>query len=588
MSDGDFNHVAFEVIQQTRQSNPAHVTFKNITYTVRVTYFDKRFIQNRSSPFHKKTKYILDDVNGYASPGEFIALMGLSGAGKSTLLDILCGIRKKGKISGEVKINNRDVKHYKDSIGYVSQSNFLLKTQTVKEALMFYATLKSPPFTRRRERLRVVNEIMEILNLKHIENTVIGDDATRGISGGEKKRVSIGCELVTNPSVLYLDEPTTGLDAFGSLSVVDLLQKLSRRGTTIVCTIHQPRALVFEKFDKIIMLSKGRVMYFGPPSLCPSFLIQSGFNTNDNIADAMIDAITFETGNPQARNFFNGKFWRCQERIDEIVSVDAEELKKPDRSHRGFWELKYFFALLFGSIFFGTENTQQGVRTTSGVMYFVITISVMMVMDFMIAFVLERPLMRRETNKNLYSTTSYFISTVLHVSIILAFNELLSSAIMYPMLGLRGGFIHFLVFLCALTLTAFVSQALFYLIGSISPNVLIAQIIAPLILIVFMVFSGFFILKDDIPPYWIWAYYISYLRYSFNILMINQFQGTTIECTQSELVSGVCPITSGDQFLDEMSIEPGMLVDFFVLFGFYVLFQICCYIAIHIFWREKR
>ncbi|KAL7721514.1 ABC transporter [Entamoeba marina] len=593
------DHVAFDVIPSDSHLFPANVTFKNIKIEL--------------SLFSRTSKLILDDVNGYVMPGELVALMGLSGAGKSTLLDILSGIRKSGMIFGRY------------AIGYVSQANYLMKTQTVREALMFYATLKSPPFTRRKVRKVIVEDVMETLNLKHIEDEMIGDETKRGISGGEKKRVSIGCELVTNPSVLFLDEPTTGLDSFGCLSVVDLLHKIAKTGTTILCTIHQPRELAFEKFDKILMLSNGRVMYFGKPSDCPAYLVNAGFHTEDNIADAMIDALTFETGSDQAKKYLMENFGGAEkhtletaykrrkphikEEIDEIVGVDVEEIRVPYRSHRGFIELskriirndwripsvivgqlfvRIFFALLFGSIFFNIDNNQAGARMTTGILYFTTVITAMMISDFMVSYILDRPLMRRETNKRLYSITSYYVATVLHVTILLIFYSIVSASIIYPMIGLRSGFIHFFVFLVTIILVACVAQAFFFLIGSLSPNVVVAQILLPLFLIVLMIFTGFFIKKNDIPPYWIWAYYLSFFRYTFNILTINQFAGTTLYCSEGEYVNGVCPITTGDAYLISLDINPGMLVDFFVLIGFYVIFQTLAYVSVHIFWKEKR
>ena len=178
--------------------------------------------KNPFTPIQKE-RIILDHLNGYIEHGELVDLIGRSGEGKSTFLDILAGIHKRGIVEGKVLVNNLPVKQYKKSIGYVSQTNYLMVNKTVEEAISFYCTLKTS--TTKQQIKEIVEIIMELLGIIVLRDSMIVTEKKRGISGGEKKRVSIGCELVTNPGVIFLDEPTTRLDSFNSLMVIDTLKK---------------------------------------------------------------------------------------------------------------------------------------------------------------------------------------------------------------------------------------------------------------------------------------------------------------------------------------------------------------------------
>ncbi|ELP91456.1 protein white, putative [Entamoeba invadens IP1] len=614
----------FEVTPAKVQPYPVILTFSHINYTINELGFNKNFFKEKKLPITYKKKKILEDVSGVIGAGELVALMGGSGAGKSTLLDILAGISKRGSTTGKVLVNNRDVKHYKRSIGYVSQTDYLMGTSTVEEALTFYTTLKSSVASKKTEREQIVKEVMDTLDLTKIRDSIIGTEKRRGVSGGEKKRVSIGCELVTNPSILFLDEPTTGLDAFSSLAVVDALQKLSNKGTTVICTIHQPRPLIFEKFTKIIMLNRGKMIYFGSPKQCPGFLQEAGFHTDDNIADAMMDAAAYETGNEKGKELlaeniggekgsiqkvFDAHKEEINQQIEELNSINMEKMKRNFGRPVGFYELykrlivsdkrdpsqilgqifaKIFFALLIGSIFFDIKNDQQGIRDKSGVLFFIVTSQAMSLMDYLVQFIEERTLMRRESGKGLYTTAAYFFAYMLHSLPFLILYPTIYLAIAYPMLNLRPGFVNWLCMWGCLVLATLIAQGMFYSISTISPNVTVAQIIAPIVIVVLMIFTGFFIQKENIIGFWMWAYYLSWMRYAFELIMLSQFDGLTLYCQPNELVGGQCPYTTGEKYLDTMEISSSILVNYFVLAGFLVAFDVFVFFALHIFHKEKR
>ncbi|KAI9360404.1 hypothetical protein DFJ73DRAFT_79391 [Zopfochytrium polystomum] len=239
-------------------------------------------------------KLILSNISGVASAGKVFAIMGPSGAGKSTFIDIISGKSKRGFIGGEIMIDGEpaELSTLRSLVGYVDQEDLLMSTMTVRETLMFSASLRLPESVSRADRVRVVNEVMESLGLAHVADSRVGGFGRRGISGGEKRRVSIGVELVTSPSVLVLDEPTSGLDSFNAYSVIKTLTRLAHEnGKTVIFTIHQPRSDVYNLFDEVLLLSGGTALYCGPGSGASSFFRAKGRACPDgyNIADHLLD-----------------------------------------------------------------------------------------------------------------------------------------------------------------------------------------------------------------------------------------------------------------------------------------------------------
>ncbi|EGW34077.1 uncharacterized protein SPAPADRAFT_54277 [Spathaspora passalidarum NRRL Y-27907] len=237
---------------------------------------------------------VLNEIFGVVKPRECLAIMGGSGAGKTTLLDILAGKNKGGKIYGNIYVNGKviDPTHYKAIVGFVDQEDHLIPTLTVYETVLNSALLRLPrdmSFTQKQAR---VIEVLNELRILNIKDRVIGSDFKRGISGGEKRRVSIACELVTSPSILFLDEPTSGLDSYNARNVVDCLVKLSRDyDRTIVFTIHQPRSNIVSLFDKLLLLSEGDLIYSGDMIKANDFFTRNGYNCplGYNLADYLID-----------------------------------------------------------------------------------------------------------------------------------------------------------------------------------------------------------------------------------------------------------------------------------------------------------
>ena len=217
------------------------------------------------SPTHepKPTRTLLNGVSGVVRPGELLAMLGPSGSGKTTLLTALAG-RLPGKVSGTITYNGKAFSSsMKRKTGFVTQDDVLYPHLTVLETLTYAALLRLPKELSKQEKIEQTEMLIRELGLARCRNGVVGGTLLRGISGGERKRVSIGQEMLVNPSLLLLDEPTSGLDSTTAQRIVVTLKGLSRGDRTVITTIHQPSSRLYRMFDKVIVLSDGCPIYSG-------------------------------------------------------------------------------------------------------------------------------------------------------------------------------------------------------------------------------------------------------------------------------------------------------------------------------------
>jgi ABC-type multidrug transport system ATPase subunit/ABC-type multidrug transport system permease subunit len=253
----------------------------------------------------KTTRRILDGIHGDCKPGEMLALMGGSGAGKTTLLNALAGRLVDGNLSGSILVNGHiRTKNWKHVTGYVEQEDLLYSTLTVKETLVYAATLRLPFYLKQDQKVSRALQVMKELGLSHAADTRIGDGIDRGVSGGEKRRVSIGIELIANPRLLFLDEPTSGLDAYTAYGIMESISILAyREARTVIMTLHQPREDIFALFDKVLVLAQGKVAYFGHIRHVIPYFEKLGYQIDDavNPADFIIDLTSVDKRTEEMR-----------------------------------------------------------------------------------------------------------------------------------------------------------------------------------------------------------------------------------------------------------------------------------------------
>ena len=243
-------------------------------------------------------KTILSGVSGSFHHSRIAAIMGPSGAGKSTFLNVIMGKAKEmGRVSGTIKANGREITpgDLQGIVGLVPQEDIVHEDLTVRENLVFNARLRLSKTKTVKEQMLIVEDVINVLQLRHVQHQVVGNAEKRGISGGQRKRVNIGWELVSKPSVLFMDEPTSGLDATAASDILQGLKKMSGLGMNIITVIHQPRYSIFSLFDDVMLLCKGGMLaYLGPSQLALTYLEELGFPLprNENPADFALDVLS--------------------------------------------------------------------------------------------------------------------------------------------------------------------------------------------------------------------------------------------------------------------------------------------------------
>ncbi|CAH2076093.1 unnamed protein product, partial [Iphiclides podalirius] len=560
---------------------PVDIQFSNITCTV-------------SLGINKGHKQILHGVNGRLRPRQLIAIMGPSGAGKSTLLDVLSGYRISG-VGGAVFINGRGrvMKRFKRMSCYIQQDDRLQGLLTVGENMALAADLKLPTKLDKYEKGEVIEDILTNLGLYEHMSTKAAQ-----LSGGQRKRLSIALELINNPLIMFLDEPTTGLDSSSCTQVVQLCRSLAHQGRTIVCTVHQPSASLFALFDQVYVLAAGSCLYQGTTRNLVPYLEQAGIPcpVYHNPADYVIELACGEYGDDKigylATKAENGKELAWFDDAETIPSMEAlrkqyplSVLKEQDAGpgeeetpqsnqrsvliKRGFLKAKrdatmthlrlvvnVVVGIMLGSLFIKAGN--EGSRVTENYnLLFAILMHHMMspMMLTILTFPSEMSILIKEHFNRWYSLGSYYISITLvdlPISIVSCF---VFSVIVYTMSSQPLDMVRFLMFFSISLYTVLVAQSFGLMIGAVF-NVVNGTFLGPTISVPMMMFAGFGVTLRDLPPYLYWGSYVSYLRYGLEGLIgaIYGLDRPRLDCNQKLYCHYRYPHT----FLEEVAMSPDM------------------------------
>eukprot|EP00835_Amoeboradix_gromovi_P003549 NODE_239_length_13273_cov_0.404964.p2 type:complete len:808 gc:universal NODE_239_length_13273_cov_0.404964:12719-10296(-) len=326
---------------------------------------------------------VMSNVSGLFRSGKMCAIMGPSGAGKTTLFCLLTGkIKKNG---GTIFLNGKkeDLLKYHKLIGFCPQEDIMLRELTVSNILMHSANMRLSTFISNAEKRKKVLKIIDFLGLGNVINSVIGDVENRGISGGQRKRVNIGMEVVTDPSILFLDEPSSGLDSSTALELFQILNNLARNNNiTIASIVHSPSIRVFYEFQDVLFLGKGgRVVYFGATEHVLPYFNELGFNCGDeklNPADFAMDVISGKIECPWDPDFrpedlFD--YWECYMDGTPIQRVRFDEYTMKKRSLRRMGTKSNFMSLKkLKSIYsFALHLIESGVDVLTELLYSIVT-----------------------------------------------------------------------------------------------------------------------------------------------------------------------------------------------------------------------
>jgi ABC-type multidrug transport system ATPase subunit len=489
----------------------------------------------------KETKTVLDSVYGLAKPGETTVILGASGAGKTSLFRILAGrLQKRGPVDirGNLSLNQQGVdlaqlRLVRLLFAYVAQQDTLHESSTPREALLFSAKLRtSPDVTNSMDENSKVQQILQQLGLSQV-----ADQKIQSLSGGERRRTSIGIELVSNPSILFADEPTSGLDSFAAKQVLNLLQDVARQGNTVLLTLHQPSSDMFCKFDRILLLHQGRTMYHGLTRNVESDLGRLGYPAPEfySTAEWLLDvAQCHSTDELESHGFFPSPEQSMDTASRSIL--DASVIRQQTLGHHVSWcvelELLFlrekntlirnptallanvgaiaFLSVVFGAFFYGIGRENRAdllvVQAILGALVNIL-ISIMMSQSQSAAtiFSKDRGLFLREYSTNHYSIWPYFLSKFTAEAFQSFTVMLTQSIISYFMIGFQ---MNFFIFFVLLFTTCMTSTAISVLLGSLFDNSQVAFALSPLVTVPQFYFSGVFIATNLLPT---WIRYVFFI-----------------------------------------------------------------------------
>ncbi|CAF3709491.1 unnamed protein product [Rotaria sp. Silwood1] len=377
--------------------------------------------------------------------------LGPTGCGKSSLLDILAHRKDHNGLHGQILVDGLPPPHsFKYMVGYVIQNDIISDTLTVRENLMFSANIRLPKEVPYEERVERVTKVISDLGLESCAETKIGTEFQRGVSGGERKRASIGMELILAPKIFFLDEPTTGLDAATARKIMKCLSDLSKQGHTIIFSIHQPRYSIFKLFDTITVLYQGGMFYYGQAENVLGYFSQQGYfcehhdNPADFVVDVLIDASqkpgqlrklrlayensymhkniidlrkkqlindNFEGQTNQKSAKLGGSLWK------EIYYVSRRTLKNTCCNPALFVSqiaVAIIIGLLIGLVYYDLEKTMDpGVQDRLGAIFVIVATQIFSTLTALEPLIKERVLFIHESNSGYYRTSTFFLAKFL-------------------------------------------------------------------------------------------------------------------------------------------------------------------------------
>lgn len=570
---------------------------------------------------YKKVKHVLKGVTCRAKPWEILAIVGPSGAGKSSLLEILAG--RLIPQTGSVIVNQRPVDraNFKKISGYVTQKDTLFPLLTVEETLLFSAKLrlKLPA-----EELKTrVKSLVRELGLEAVATARVGDDSLRGISGGERRRVSIGVEAIHDPKVLILDEPTSGLDSTSALQIIDMLKLMAEtRGRTIVLTIHQPGFRIVKLFNSVLLLANGSTLNQGSVDQLGVYLRSNGLQhpLHENIVEfaiESIEAITKHQRLQQSRRLVvahvptshgegrSGKF-TLQQLFQQSKVADVGTMKIGKEFTRDFansrlgetmilthrfskniFRTKELFAcrtvqmlgsgIVLGLIFHNLKDDLKGARERVGLFAFILTFLLTSTIEALPVFLQEREILMKETSSGSYRVSSYAVANGLVYLPFLLILAILFSVPVYWLVGLNPSFMAFLHFLLLIWLILYTANSVVVCFSALVPNFIVGNSVISGVMGSFFLFSGYFISKNEIPGYWIFMHYISLFKYPFEGFLINEFSKSS-KCLEYGI--GKCLMTEEGLLKEERYCEENRWRNVVIMLCFVLLYRFVSYVIL--------
>ncbi|KAI9499314.1 ABC-2 type transporter-domain-containing protein [Zychaea mexicana] len=536
---------------------------------------------NYTVPFKGGPLQLLNDISGIVKPGHLTALMGSSGAGKTTLLDVLAKRKTIGTVEGRVYLNNEVLmSDFERITGYCEQMDVHQPAVTVREAMRFSAYLRQDASVPKEEKDAYVEQILTLLEMEDIGDAQVGDvDAGSGISVEERKRLTIAVELVSKPKLLFLDEPTSGLDAQSSYNIVRFIRKLADAGWPVLCTIHQPSAILFEHFDHLMLLVRGgKTAYYGEigknsRTMIDYFESRGGPTCppDANPAEYILEVVGAGTASGGKQKQDWAQLWQDSEEAqaleNELESVHQSANQNPTREslkyatgfgyqlylvHKrmalAYWRspgynLGRFFTCMFISLIIGFTYWKMS-YTTSDMQnrVFVLLSTFIMAQTLIILaqpkFMTERLYFQREYASRFYGVVPFGLTSIL---VEIPYCIFLSAFFMfgfYWTAGLSNTSDQVGYFFILLVFFVFWAVTLGFLIAAISKTHLMASVINPLFISMLILFAGLMQTPQAMPYFWSsWMYPLDPFHYYVEGLTVNEMKDLPIQCNSRDFLT---------------------------------------------------
>lgn len=521
-------------------------------------------------------------------------------AGKTTLLNVLAGqlpYSPSLELEGYVTANGEPMPSKRIRTGFVAQEDLFFSQMTVREVLNMAAELRTNGTTQK-ERDDLVESVIRNLGLLKCADTIVGDTKTRGLSGGEKKRLSIACEMIGKPQIIMADEPTSGLDAFAAQQVVTALKKLALEGKTVIISIHQPRSSIFAMLDDLCLLSEGRTIYFGPCADALPYFESVGFEcpVHFNPAEFLADSLAIDHSTPESEKDSMRRVddlaaaWKksnpfVNKRVQVDTSLLDDELHQPGcsigrqvllllgRSWKQIARDKATLlsrasssmssALVFSTIYWRLGKKQPDIQSRLGLLQVsAVGTAMTSLIKTLNVFPQERTIVQRERSRAAYPVFSYFASKLAAELPVGAVFPAMFGALVYPTTGLSPNPLKFAKFIGILIAESFAAQGLGLAVGAAAPSTSAALAIGPAVILVSIVFGGLFVNVEGVPKPLKWIPKTSLIKHAFEGACINEFRGLEFDCGTDQ--QGRTKTKKGEDVLAEIGADTHTVKQSFV------------------------
>ncbi|VFQ72689.1 unnamed protein product [Cuscuta campestris] len=573
------------------------LTASSISYakpTAAISSTFHHLFNNPPSRSSSTANYILKDVSFTAHPSEILAVVGPSGAGKSTLLDILAA--RTSPTSGTLLLNSAPLNpsSFRKLSAYVPQHDACLPLLTVSETFAFSARLlhpKLPPSSIS----TLVSALLADLSLTHLEHTRLGN----GLSGGERRRVSLGLSLLHDPAVLLLDEPTSGLDSKSAFKVMQTLKSTAEtRRRTVIVSIHQPSFKILSTIDKILLLSKGAVVHHGTLSSLEAFLLANGLTVPPQLNSLEYAMEALNKLPARNNNNFN--------QTSSVTSATTPLLRSCNYRSTRFQEIcvlyKRFWKIIFrtkqlllmntlqalgvglvlGTVYINMGYGKTGIEKRLGLFAFTLTFLLSSTTETLPIFINERPILIRETSSGVYRLSSYLVANTMVFLPYLLGVAVLYSAAVYFLAGLCATWQAFGFFVLVIWVIVLMANSFVMFLSAVAPNFIAGTSLVTALLAGFFLFSGYFTSKDRTPAFWRAMHYLSMYKYALDALLINEFSCLKGRCLvwYGGGEAATCIVDGGDALRIRGLREGQRWVDVYALLGFFVLYRVLCLLVL--------